>query len=122
MHGLLQCSVNSLHHAACCFCLIVLSVSAVFCVLLVFALLYYLKVNFPRIAPSSPLNKYLLTGYVSNDSKMVTPLLSHLPGEGGAEQVLGPLLIGSPLGLQSLCPGEELPVPGKMFQEAVGEK
>lgn len=51
----------------------------------------------------------------------MTPPLSHLAGEGGAEKVLGPLLISSPLGLQSLCPGEELPVLGEMFQEAVRE-
>lgn len=50
----------------------------------------------------------------------MTPPLSHLAGEGRAEKDLGPLLISSPLGLQSLCSGEELPVPGEMFQEAVG--
>lgn len=40
-------------------------------------------------------------------------------GEGRAAEALGPLPARPPLGLQGLGPGEELPIPGEMSQEAV---
>lgn len=55
-----------------------------------------------------------------NDSRAVTLLSSHLAGEGRAAKAVGPLLASPPLGLQSLGPGKELPIPGEMSQEALG--
>lgn len=47
---------------------------------------------------------------------------SHLAGEGWAAETLGPLPASPPLRLQSLGPGEELPIPGEMSQEALQER
>lgn len=54
-----------------------------------------------------------------NDSETVTLPSSCPAGEGRAAEALGPLPAGPPLGLQSLGPGEELPVPGEVSQEAL---